>query len=117
MTGLTYIGYENYSSVIPLLGGLIENLYQYWWEDYDTVADYVDFYVDGFDASDLAEMRNEFVSLDTDRADDDEVESFLRRMNANYRIGSDPGSGRALLREVGERVGELAEGAVPKVFD
>lgn len=36
-------------------------------------------------------------------------------MNANYRLGS--GSGRALLREVGKRVAELADGAVPKVFD
>lgn len=117
MAGITDIGHDNYLSAIPFLGGFIENLYQGWWNDYSSVADYVDFYVDGFDAGELAEMRKEFVSLDADRAEDGEVESFLRRMNANYPIGSEPGSGRALLREVGARVGELAEGAVPKVVD
>jgi hypothetical protein len=115
MRGMTEIGYENYSSPIPLLGGFLENLYQHWWDDYSSVADYVDFYIDGFSAEELAEMRNEFVSLGAGRAEEGEVESFLRRMNANYRIGS--GSGRALLREVGQRVKELTDGAVPKVFD
>jgi hypothetical protein len=57
----------------------------------------------------------EFVSLGADGAEDREVHAFLRRMNANHRLGS--GSGRALLREVGKRVEELADGAVPKVFD
>lgn len=112
---MTEIGYENYSSVIPLLGGFLENLYQRWWDDYSSVADYIDFYIDGFSGEELAEMRREFVSLRVDGAGDGEVESFLRRMNANYRIGS--ASGRALLREVGQRVDELANGAVPKVFD
>jgi len=115
MAGMTEIGYENYSSAIPLLGGFLENLYQRWWDDYSSVADYIDFYIDGFSGEELAEMRREFVSLRVDRAGDGEVESFLRRMNANHRIGS--ASGRALLREVGQRVDELANGAVPKVFD
>ncbi|WP_420367597.1 hypothetical protein [Curtobacterium sp. L1-20] len=109
------IGYENFPDAIPLLGGFLENLYQYWWDDYSSIADYVDFYVDGFTAEELAAMRQEFVSLGADRADDGDVETFLRRMNVNYRISS--GSGRALLREVGQRVDELADGAVPKVFD
>jgi hypothetical protein len=56
MTGLTEIGYENYSEAIPLLGGFLENLYQYWWDDYSSVADYVDFYIDGFSREELAGM-------------------------------------------------------------
>lgn len=115
VTELGEIGYEDFSDAIPLLGGFLENLYPYWWDDYSSIADYIDFYIDGFSGEELAQMRKEFVSLRVDRAEDGEVESFLRRMNANYRIGS--GSGRALLREVGQRVDELANGAVPKVFD
>lgn len=115
MTGMTEIGYENYSATIPLLGGFLENLYQRWWDDYSSVAVYIDFYIAGFSGEELAETRKEFVSLRVDGAEDGEVESFLRRMNANYRIGS--GSGRALLREVGQRVDELANGAIPKAFD
>ncbi|MBT1607801.1 hypothetical protein [Curtobacterium flaccumfaciens] len=112
---MTEIGYENYSAIIPLLGGFLENLYQRWWDDYSSVAVYIDFYIAGFSGEELAEMRMEFVSLRVDGAEDGEVESFLRGMNANYRIGS--GSGRALLREVGQRVDELANGAIPKAFD
>lgn len=115
MTGLTEIGYENYSEAIPLLGGFLENLYQYWWDDYSSVVDYVDFYIDGSSREELAGMSKQFVSLEADGAEGREVDAFLRRMNANHRLGS--GSGRALLREVGKRVEELADGAVPKVFD
>jgi hypothetical protein len=115
MTGLTEIGYENYSEAIRLLGGFLENLYQYWWDDYSSVADFVDFYIDGFSREELAGMSKEFDPLGADGAEDREVDAFIRRMNANCRLNS--GSGRALLREVGNRVEELADGAVPKVFD
>lgn len=115
MTEMTKLGYRKYPDAIPFLGGFLENLYQYWWDDYSSVADYVDFYIDGFSAEDLAAMRQEFVSLGVDSSDDGAVEAFLRRMNANYRIAS--GSGRALLQEVGQRVEQLADGAVPKAFD
>lgn len=115
MTEMTELGYQNYADAIPLLGRFLENLYQYWWDDYSSVADYVDFYVDGCSAEELAEMRQECASLGADCVDDDVVEGFLRRMNANYRMSS--GSGRSLLQEVGRRIEQLTDGAVPKAFD
>ncbi|WP_434770744.1 hypothetical protein [Curtobacterium flaccumfaciens] len=109
------IGYKNYAGVIPILGAFLENLYQYWWDDYATVADYVDFYIDGFSPNKLASMREEFVALGADQMDEVEVEAFLRRMNANHRVDAE--SGRQLLSQVGRRVAQLTEGAVPKHFD
>lgn len=112
MVDMTELGYQNASDAIPFLGGLLENFYQYWCDDYSCAADYVDFFTDGFSAEDFAAMRQEFVSLSVDTADDGDVETFLRRMNANYRLRA--GSGRALLDEVGQRIEQLAGGAVPK---
>lgn len=63
MTGMTEIGYENYSATIPLLGGFLENLHQRWWDDYSSVAVYIDFYIAGFSGEELAETRKEFAAL------------------------------------------------------
>lgn len=52
-------------------------------------------------------MRDEYLALGVDEATEDEVRTFLRRMNANYRIDSGPDPGRQLLRQVGGQLGHL----------
>jgi len=117
MGSIADISFDNYSNRIRLLGGFLENLYQYWWDDYTSVADYVDFYIDGFSAADISEMRNEFVSLDLDGASGADLRTFLRRMNVNYRLEPGVDGGRVLLNQVGMRLAQLADGAEPKHFD
>ncbi|MCJ1712999.1 hypothetical protein [Curtobacterium sp. VKM Ac-2922] len=62
-------------------------------------------------------MSEEYTALGVDDATGDEVEAFLRRMNANYRVVPGSDHGRQMLREVGVRLEQLAAGATPKQFD
>lgn len=111
------ISYANHDSLLPLLGGFIENLFPYWWDDYSSVADYLDFYLDGFSPEEIAAMAHEYRLLEIDHVRDAEVNAFLRRMNANYSNDRGPSGGREMLAEIGERLGQLERGAIPKHFN
>lgn len=114
---LNEIDLANYGNRIPLIGGFIENLFPFWWEDYSSVADYLDFYLDGFSRGEIAVMAGEYRSLDIDDAQDGDIISFLHRMNANYRSDHGPSGGRQMLAQIGERVGQLEHGAMLKHVD
>ena len=49
----------NYGQSIPLIGGSIENRYPFGWEDYSSVADYLNFYLDGFSRDEIAVEASE----------------------------------------------------------
>lgn len=114
---LNEIDLANYGNRIPLIGGFIENLFPFWWEDYSSGADYLDFYLDGFSRGEIAVMAGEYRSLDIDDAQDGDIISFLHRMNANYRSDHGPSGGRQMLAQIGERVGQLEHGAMLKHVD
>lgn len=111
------INYANYFDEISLIGGFIENLFPFWWEEYSSVADYLDFYLDGFDVDEMARMGRQYRSLKVDEASDDEINAFLRRMNANYSSDRGSAGGREMLVQIGERLSQLEHRAVLKKFD
>jgi len=114
---LNNIDYANHGGQISLIGGFLENLFPFWWEEYPSVADYLDFYLDGFTTDEIAAMGLEYGSLEVDEASDDEINSFLRRMNANYSSDQGSSGGRDVLVQIGDRLTELEHGAVLKQFD
>lgn len=48
------------------VGGFIDNLYQGWFRDHASVADYLDFYIDGFSLDEIQAMLHEYEALDVD---------------------------------------------------
>jgi len=117
MRPLNEIDIANYGHRIPLIGGFIENLFPFWWEYYSSVADYLDFYLDGFSRDEITVMVSEYRSLGIDDAQDEDINSFLHRMNANFRSDQGLRGGRQMLAQIGERVGQLEHGAMLKHVD
>lgn len=99
------------------LAGFIDNLYLHWRDHYASVQDYLDFYVDGFGQDEVADMLEDYRSLAVDHASDVEIESFLKRANADYYGPAGQRSARVLLEQIGRRLTELADGAVPRHFE
>jgi DNA-binding transcriptional MerR regulator len=107
----------NREARIPLLGRFVDNLYQGWFRDHASVADYLDFYIDGFSLEEIQEMLTEYQALDSDAVSDEDVEDFLQRLHADYRAPASAIRARELWSAIGERLEELAAGVQPKHFD
>lgn len=108
---------ENRESRIPLLGGFVDNLYQGWFRDHASVADHLDFYIDGFSPEEIQAMLHEYQALDADEVTDEDVKDFLRRLHADCRGPASPTRARLVWNAIGERLEELADGVQPKHFD
>jgi hypothetical protein len=117
MTTIEEITSANRETKIPLLGGFVDNLYQGWFRDYASVADYLDFYIDGFSPEEIQGMLSEYQVLDADEVSDEDVENFLRRLHADYRGPASAVRAREMWNAIGKRLEELAAGVQPKHFD